>query len=820
MKKITKVLAAILIAGLFFSCNNNTPIDEEQNQDQQQQPEQGQSDPVQNNPEEKPPVDEKVEAVTFSVKAGEITEKTTVVLSSATKDAVIYYAFIEGEAASTLTKENYSSAAKYEAPVEIVKTGTLYAIAVKGGKTSEITSAKYTVVPLGEPIPEDSMIKWTAESTATAWSVYNYDDLVKLAEIVNGGKDLAGITITQKADITINESVLGEKFAEPAEAEAGVANADLINFAGIGSKKYPFAGTYDGNGKTISGLYIYGGQQGLGFFGGLNAATIKNVVILDAAVVNKNVWEGLNEKGEQSHDGEDDDRFGGLIGVTSAGNNTIENCIFVGTVGSKEAYDRNSTYEYIGGIIGRVESETTAKLKNCFSLVKLYGSAAPLVKKASGSVEFDNCYGVSLDKLLYTKTDTKVDFEAEDKDEIIAAVKEAFGVDLTEYFTKADLDVAPVAVAPVTFSIPDGEVTEGKTLALSTESKADIYYELVKAGETTTLTAENYESATKYSGSISLTEDVTIYAIAVGRHKASEITSAAYTVVAPTEPIPEDSIRKWTAESTVTTWSVYNFDDLVKLAEIVNGGKDLAGFTITQKADITINESVLGDGFAEPAEADAGVANANLKNFAGIGSKSNLFAGTYNGNGKTISGLYIYGGQQGLGFFGGLNGATIKNVIILDAAVINHNASGESDGSDDDRFGGLIGVTNGGESTIENCIFVGTVGSQAAKKRGGSYEYIGGILGRVEEKTIANIKNCFSLVKLYGSSAALVKKVSGQVSCTESIGVSLDKKVYKTKDAEAIALDEEGGVTKAELINAVKDASGIDLTDYFTKAGL
>ena len=66
----------------------------------------------------------------------------------------------------------------------------------------------------------------------------------------------------------------------------------------------------------------------------------------------------------------------------------------------------------------------------------------------------------------------------------------------------------------------------------------------------------------------------------------------------------------------------------------------------------------------------------------------------------------------------------------------------------------------------------------------------------------------------------MVKKVSGTANCTDCIGVSLDKKVYKTKDAESAKLDEEGGVTKAEVIEAVKTASGIDLTDYFTKAGL
>lgn len=392
-------------------------------------------------------------------------------------------------------------------------------------------------------------------------------------------------------------------------------------------------------------------------------------------------------------------------------------------------------------------------------------------------------------------------------------------------------------VSPVAFSVAAGEVEKDTTVALSTSTEgAEIYYLVVKGDDTATLTAENYKTAGKYADPIAITEAVKIYAIAAKGEKVSEVTSAAYTIKVVAPVVPEDAMRLWTAESTATAWSVYNYEDLEKLAEVVNGGTDLAGIVITQKEDIAINEAVLGDGFVEPAEAEGAEPNADLINFAGIGSKDKPFAGTYDGNGKKITGLYIYGGQQGLGFIGAVNGATVKNVIILDGCVINKNVwegldskgNPSHDGTDDDRFGGLIGVTKGGENTIENCIFVGTVGSEAAKVRGAAYdesdanpyEYIGGIIGRVESSTTANLKNCFSLVKLYGSAAALVKKVSGTANCTDCIGVSLDKKVYKTKDAESAKLDEEGGVTKAEVIEAVKTASGIDLTDYFTKAGL
>jgi len=420
MKKITKIISVFLmtaVAFVSFSCNKDTPDDG--------------STPV------NPPVEETVSPVAFSVAAGEVEKDTTVALSTSTEGAEIYYLVVKGDDTATLTAENYKSAGKYADPIAITEAVKIYAIAAKGEKVSEVTSAAYTIKVVAPVVPEDAMRLWTAESTATAWSVYNYEDLEKLAEVVNGGTDLAGIVITQKEDIAINAAVLGDGFVEPAEAEDGVANADLINFAGIGSKKTPFAGTYDGNGKTISGLYIYGGQQGLGFFGALNTATVKNVVILDACVVNKNI----EVKDDGSHDGSDDDRFGGLVGIVieNGGEVAVENCIFVGTVGSKAAYDRNNTYEYIGGIIGRVEKNSTTNLTNCFSLVKLYGSSAALVKTVKGTANFTGCYGISLDKKVFTDASATIDFDDTTKASIIETVKTACGIDLTDYFTKAGL---------------------------------------------------------------------------------------------------------------------------------------------------------------------------------------------------------------------------------------------------------------------------------------------------------------------------------------------------------------------------------------------
>ena len=237
--------------------------------------------------------------------------------------------------------------------------------------------------PPVEVIPDDAMRYWQSSSTATEWSVYGVEDLEKLAEVVNGGNALAGVTITQKKDIVINEKVLSDDFKEPAEGdEAGTPNPNLKNLDSIGTGKdvendNPFSGTYDGQGKIISGLYMYQGHQGLGLFGFVEEAVIKNVILIDSCVINKNVK--LGTRADDPHDSDDDDRFGGLIGVIGASEDSetpteIINCLFAGVVGSKVAKDRGSPYEYIGGMVGRADADATAK--DCFAFARIYGSHA------------------------------------------------------------------------------------------------------------------------------------------------------------------------------------------------------------------------------------------------------------------------------------------------------------------------------------------------------------------------------------------------------------------------------------------------------------
>jgi len=259
-------------------------------------------------------------------------------------------------------------------------------------------------------IPTDAVRFFTEDSKLTELSVYGVEDLEKLAEIVNEGDDFEGMTVTVKNDIVINKNVLSADFLEPEEGPDATPNPSLKNLNSIGTGKAlkedkdsaikPFKGTFDGNGKVISGLYMYQGHQGLGFIGVADGAIIQNVILVDACIINKNVQRD-DEAAYPPHDGSDDDRFGGIVGVTQGKGVTIKNCLFAGVLGSQAAIDHGADcspnpYEYIGGLVGRCTAESEAK--DSFAFARIYGSHENVIcGRESENLDQQNVTGVEID---------------------------------------------------------------------------------------------------------------------------------------------------------------------------------------------------------------------------------------------------------------------------------------------------------------------------------------------------------------------------------------------------------------------------------------
>ena len=215
------------------------------------------------------------------------------------------------------------------------------------------------------------------------------------------------------------------------------------------------------------------------------------------------------------------------------------------------------------------------------------------------------------------------------------------------------------------------------------------------------------------------------------------------------------------------SYTVYNADGLLNVAELVNGGKTDINITLDKNIDLT------GKGWTP------------------IGTSfDNSYKGTFDGGGHTITGLTVTTNDQFVGLFGYLNRAgTVKNVVMEGIQITSNHMFGCT--------GGVVGYSWG---TIENCSVSGSVsgtdcvGGVVGSQKAGSIigcctsatvkgtHYVGGVAG---EKwgtmtacyatgnvtlEIASQKNLYvgGVVGLNGGSRVLACYATGNVTSTGS----------------------------------------------------
>ena len=205
------------------------------------------------------------------------------------------------------------------------------------------------------------------------YEISNAGQLYWFAGLVNGTLDgveqntLANAILT--ANITVNENLLDSL---QYDAEGNVSNgSDFISWTPIadwmGNRTTQYSGTFDGNNKTVSGLYFNGDSTCIGLFGSSESdGNIKNVGVVDSYF-----------KGN--------DHVGGVCG-NNAG--TITNCY---NAGNLTAIESSAT---IGGICGYNNGGTVT---NCYNTgtVTATGSAASVGGVCGCSIELIlNCYNI------------------------------------------------------------------------------------------------------------------------------------------------------------------------------------------------------------------------------------------------------------------------------------------------------------------------------------------------------------------------------------------------------------------------------------------
>ena len=176
-------------------------------------------------------------------------------------------------------------------------------------------------------------------------------------------------------------------------------------------------------------------------------------------------------------------------------------------------------------------------------------------------------------------------------------------------------------------------------------------------------------------------------------------------------------------DSNTNTYTVYNANGLMNVAELVNGGKTDINITLDKNIDLT------GKGWTP------------------IGTSfDNSYKGTFDGGGHTITGLTFTTNDEFAGLFGWLNRAgTVKNVVMEGVQITSNQIYGGS-------IGGVVGSSWG---TIENCSVSGSVSGTV---------YVGGVVGA---QIGGSITGCSSSATVKGT--VDVGGVAGQTNSSATL---------------------------------------------------
>ncbi len=263
---------------------------------------------------------------------------------------------------------------------------------------------------------------------AAPYQISDAEDLKAFAELVNkvkgGAQPDAWAVLT--ADIVLNEHVLTDADGNSNVCENGVPSgcfdgdyvgADSANFfkwTPMGAVSNPYAGTFDGNGKTIMGLYFENRRaDSVGLFGSIGSnAKIQNVGVVDSYIKGRDYVGGIvgvNDEGSVSNSyntGFVNGRnwVGGVVGISYSDGGVISNSYNTGSVRGSDSYvggvvgynggSVSNVYNtgavsgdaYVGGVVG--QSCNTASVSNAYNTGAVSGSGI------SGGVVGENYNGI------------------------------------------------------------------------------------------------------------------------------------------------------------------------------------------------------------------------------------------------------------------------------------------------------------------------------------------------------------------------------------------------------------------------------------------
>jgi hypothetical protein len=560
-------------------------------------------------------------------------------------------------------------------------------------------------------------------TTDDPYQIGTAEELYWFAQKVNSGDTSINAILT--ADITVNSNVLNENYA--------LNDGSFTNWTPIGKSGSSgnYNGTFDGKGHTISGLYYKGTTSYTGLFYYIGSdAVIKNVGIEDFYFEDMDYVGGIcaynygtitdcyvkgNVSGFRN--------VGGICGTNDRGGK-ITNCYTTGSVSGDTC---------VGGICGSnyYISDNGGSITNCYTTASVSGSSyvGGICGQNKENANITNCYAtgnVSGDGYVGGICGVNVG-EITDCYAVVSVSVTGNGV--FGFITGKNYGTVKNVYCPTSDTYNAvGENVEEQGIDCSVSISLDAF----ASGEVCyLLNEESSENVTWYQ---TLGENGDTYPVLNSEHGVVYLVDGSYinpcTHTNYTNGICTGCGKVYQEPGTTkvgskTYYEIANAGNLYWFAEEVNSGSTSINGILT--ADITVNEKVL--------EADGSLvdnASSTLRAWTPIGdSSSNRYAGIFDGQRHTISGLYLDDSTtEIIGLFGYSNYGTIKNIGVKDFYF--------NGGYNRSYVGAICGSNNG---TISNSYAIGSINS--------SY-YAGGICG-------ANtycVNDCYANVNVTGGSTA------------------------------------------------------------------
>ena len=475
------------------------------------------------------------------------------------------------------------------------------------------------------------------------YQIANGAQLARFAAIVNGTDGMTQNTAAcgkLTADILLNDTEGWENWGSTAPANT---------WTPIGSGSQSFTGTLDGDGHSVSGIYINSEADRKGLVGYLGS---------DGALQNLGVKASYIKGGYY---------VGGLCGDNNRG--TVKNCYNTGSVAG--------TGSEAGGLCGYNDGGTVT---NCYNTGKVTGNnSVGGVCGWNDMGSITNCYNTGK----------------------VTGRNDAGGV-------------CGYNDGPVTNCYNTGSVTgSGYVGGLCGQNSATVtncYYldTCGAAGEGTSKTAGEFASgAVAYLLQNGQAEQI-------WGQNISFAPKDTYPVLGGLKVVQNgDGYANELNQNSDGFYLISTADELRLFASMVNGGQTNISAKLT--ADILLNDISDWENWNESTEG--------LNSWTPIGSGSQPFTGTLDGDGHSVSGIYINSEAECQGLVGYLdNGGTLQDLGVKASYIKGGNT-----------VGGLCGWNYG---TVSNCYNSGTVaGSQ-----------VGGVCGH----NSGPVTNCYNTGNVAG----------------------------------------------------------------------